>query len=98
MGIFDSFKKKKVEEKEEKLKIKAKEKITEYAPLKTKAEAAELKPKKATEAKKIKKEETKEAYRILSKPLVTEKATDLVSQNKYSFVVAQKANKIEIKK
>jgi large subunit ribosomal protein L23 len=38
------------------------------------------------------------AFRILVKPLVTEKATELVSQNKYSFVVKREANKIEVAK
>lgn len=38
------------------------------------------------------------AFRVLIKPLVTEKATELVSQNKYSFVVNDSANKIEVSK
>jgi large subunit ribosomal protein L23 len=38
------------------------------------------------------------AFRVLVKPLVTEKATELVSQNKYSFVVNKDANKIEVVK
>lgn len=38
------------------------------------------------------------AFRVLVKPLVTEKATELVSQNKYSFVVSREANKIEVTK
>lgn len=38
------------------------------------------------------------AYRFLVKPLVTEKATDLMAQNKYVFVVSNDANKIEIAK
>jgi len=36
------------------------------------------------------------AYRILLKPLVTEKATNLGVLNKYVFAVSPKANKIEI--
>lgn len=36
------------------------------------------------------------AYKILIKPLITEKAGDLGSQNKYVFVVAVTANKISI--
>ncbi|MGI6096611.1 MAG: 50S ribosomal protein L23 [Dethiobacteria bacterium] len=35
---------------------------------------------------------------IIIKPLVTEKSTALMEDNKYSFVVAKEANKIEIKK
>jgi len=38
------------------------------------------------------------AYRILVKPLITEKATKLVAENKYIFVVSVKANKIEVAK
>ncbi|MFA5000156.1 MAG: 50S ribosomal protein L23 [Patescibacteria group bacterium] len=40
----------------------------------------------------------KSAYRILAKPLITEKATDLSAENKYVFMVAAGANKIEIAK
>ncbi|MEI6528884.1 MAG: 50S ribosomal protein L23 [Candidatus Falkowbacteria bacterium] len=39
-----------------------------------------------------------QAYRILVKPLVTEKATTLSEHNKYVFVVSLKANKIEVAK
>jgi len=38
------------------------------------------------------------AYRILVKPLVTEKASAIGVENKYIFAVAPKANKIEIAK
>ncbi len=38
------------------------------------------------------------AYRILEKPLVTEKVTDLGAYNKYAFYVSKRANKTEIKK
>jgi len=38
------------------------------------------------------------AFRVLVKPLVTEKATDLSSSNKYVFVVTNAANKIEVAK
>lgn len=36
------------------------------------------------------------SYRVLVKPLITEKATNLVSENKYVFVVSANANKIEV--
>jgi len=35
---------------------------------------------------------------ILIKPVVTEKSYSLAGQNKYTFVVAPEANKVEIKK
>ena len=52
----------------------------------------------ATVIKKTKSENTKNAYKVLVKPLVTEKGTYLVSENKYLFEVARTANKVEIKK
>ncbi|RJQ35602.1 50S ribosomal protein L23 [Candidatus Parcubacteria bacterium] len=39
-----------------------------------------------------------DAYRILLKPVISEKATISASQNKYVFEVADKANKVEVKK
>jgi large subunit ribosomal protein L23 len=47
---------------------------------------------------KIKKEETGQAYRILIRPLVTEKISFLGQNNQYAFEVMPKANKIEIAK
>ncbi|MEA2088793.1 MAG: 50S ribosomal protein L23 [Patescibacteria group bacterium] len=38
------------------------------------------------------------AYRILVKPLITEKVTDLAVFNQYAFAVSINANKIDIKK
>ena len=47
----------------------------------------------------VKKEvKTGNAYKVLVKPLVTEKASVLGAENKYFFAVALKANKIEIAK
>jgi len=48
--------------------------------------------------KKDHKTDTKNAYRVLIKPMVTEKGTILAAHNKYIFEVAKSANKIEIKK
>jgi len=94
---------KKVEEKakEEKQPSPNKEKIeaTKYSSLKLKEEAKSASPVGGVKEKRVQqKDDTKNAYKILIKPLVTEKATALVAQNKYSFAVANKANKIEIKK
>lgn len=36
------------------------------------------------------------AYRVLIKPLITEKATNLSAENKYVFIVARSANKISV--
>jgi len=48
--------------------------------------------------KKIIKNKFDNAYKVLVKPLVTEKATNLGSESKYVFVVQNNANKIEISK
>lgn len=40
----------------------------------------------------------KDPQDIILRPLVTERATKLMEENKYAFVVHKKANKIEIKK
>ncbi len=37
-------------------------------------------------------------YKLIKKPVVTEKATSLKEENKYVFSVSNKANKIETKK
>ena len=51
------------------------------------------------EGKKVKKERKYgNAYRILVKPLITEKAANLGVENKYVFAVAIDANKVEIAK
>ena len=36
-------------------------------------------------------------YRVLKKPLITEKSTSLLAENKYTFEVDVNANKTEIK-
>lgn len=51
---------------------------------------------KAVEGGKVAKESN--AYRFIIKPLITEKATNLVAQDKYAFVVSDNANKIEVAK
>src|SRR3989339_60087 len=44
------------------------------------------------------KEDTGDAYKILVKPILTEKVTDLALLNKYAFEVATSTNKNEVKK
>jgi len=39
----------------------------------------------------------KNARDIIIRPLISEKSTELMEENKYTFVVSGKANKIEIK-
>jgi len=98
MAISDIFKKKKELKKQELEKIeepKKEEKIE-------KPEGEEVKMGKpvfpAGAAIRHKKRIPEMAFRILISPHVTEKATDLESQNQYVFKVFPRANKIEIRK
>ncbi|MBU0546041.1 50S ribosomal protein L23 [Patescibacteria group bacterium] len=105
MGLLDRWKNKKKEEllKGNADKIEKKlEKIGEAKDLKKKDEKKET---KAVKTKTAPKEEEKQravktteiAYRILLRPLVTEKSAIAQSLNKYSFVVAKYANKNQVK-
>lgn len=102
MSLFDKFKKRKKEEVKKsevsssknvkqavKLEVKAKEKPV------AKVVKKEVKPSKVS---KVNKEDTKEAYRILIKPIISERATFFGAVGKYIFEVSPRANKIEIKK
>jgi len=46
----------------------------------------------------VKKAGSEKSFQILIKPLITEKATNLVALNKYAFKVKKTANRIEVKK
>lgn len=96
MGIFARKKKeeeKKAEEAKAPVKVEKKSDKTE----KTEEKKAGKKPEVKSDKAKIK-GGTKEAYRVLVKPLVTEKATELGSLNKYVFEIDPTMNKIEVKK
>jgi len=89
MGIFNKFKKQ-----DEKVK-------TEAQSAKVVTEKPEIKkPVAPVEKKEIKhsKEDTKEAYRYLLRPIMTEKVSNLGALGKYVFEVAPQANKVEISK
>lgn len=60
--------------------------------------APEVKSPKLATSKISKKTVSSDAYRVLVKPLVTEKATNLAASNKYVFVVSEGANKISVAK
>lgn len=103
--------KKTKEEKEVKKPAAKKPAVKKTAPAKktvsVKKEAVSMKDlysdssdKKAGSAKKSSAPKTKYdgAYRVLVKPLVTEKAANLGTLNKYAFVVSTSANKIEVSK
>jgi large subunit ribosomal protein L23 len=80
----------------------AKKEVKAKAPVAKKVEAPAMKDLYASDNKTGKTASKKTgvslAYRILTKPLVTEKATTLGGQNKYVFVVDINANKIEVAK
>jgi len=106
MGLLNIFKKKEEpKKKEDKKKEKSKksaEKERYFAPLEGVKSEKKKEPEgiKKTDVAKSqqKKAVSKIAYRVLSAPHITEKATDLSEKNKYVFKVKNRTNKIEIKK
>ncbi len=94
LDIFKKFKKglrkeKKEERKTEKKKIKKEKKLGRAPTVKEEIKKEPPKPKKRT---------SETAYRVLSSPNITEKATFLTKENKYVFKVRPRTNKTEIKK
>lgn len=104
MGLFDRFKKKKEEGKKEKASKQSKKTEARlFDPSKVPSGKEEKKKVLKEEKKpgtkiKAKKEDTADAYRVLLRPLLTEKAANLGAGGKYLFEVGREANKIEIKK
>jgi len=114
MAFWDKFKKKKTDSKDGKAKDagkvkpvnkddKEKKQKDEYKTLQPKGQGpispVPVKEKDVKEKKIVKsKEDTKNAYKVLIRPLITEKATDLGSVNKYCFEVSPRTNKVEVKK
>lgn len=60
--------------------------------------AVDTQEKKSGRAKKSVATRYDGAFRVLVKPLITEKATELGTHNQYAFVVSRAANKIEVAK
>lgn len=102
MGLFVKAKKdnKKADDKSDKLELDKKE-VDD-----TKKDKVGMKDlysndgaaKDMADNKKASKKENSNAYKILVKPLITEKATNLSAENKYLFEVSMGSNKVEIKK
>ena len=93
MAILDIFKKRKSVKTPQKRVVKrvrqaAKPSVLAEKPKKEVPSSTPLKPKKVSEM----------AYRVLKRPHVTEKATDLTKINQYVFEVYADTNKPEIKK
>lgn len=78
--------------------FKKKEKPTKAKKEKAKAPVVKKEVKLKKEAKPQKAKISDKAYRVLVKPLITEKATNLQALGKYVFKVALDATKQEIKR
>jgi large subunit ribosomal protein L23 len=112
MGILNTFKKKnKDTDKEDKVNDKVRESGRGQNLKKDTVEKTEKKAEKEVKEKKkdtpvvSKKEKSSKgkkvkgsAYRVLVKPLITEKVTDMGMYNKYAFEVTLDTNKQEVKK
>ncbi len=100
MSLFNIFKKttkKSDKEKEQKDSKSVKAKVVKIKTEKQKDVKTQQEKIKKTEIK-INKENYKDAYRILIRPISTEKATNILALNQYVFEVAKNSNKTEIKK
>ncbi|MFA6553227.1 MAG: 50S ribosomal protein L23 [Patescibacteria group bacterium] len=109
MGIFDTFKSKKDPAKGEKTeKGKVSPKVPDEKKMPEKVKIAPIPEKKQaatpdkTEGKakksKITKEDTGNAYRVLIKPLISEKGSLIGMYNQYIFQVAPGTNRVEVRK
>ncbi len=90
MSIINIFKKKKIKE------TKKEKDIKDIKSKKLKKQSKEISGQQAI--KKSTKKRKNQSWGILKPPHITEKATELATQNQYVFKVDSKANKIEIKK
>jgi len=111
MGIFDKLKRKKDDkasakkpvEKKKKAPVKPQVQDEERETVMTSdgklMSAPKKEPVKQPKKKaKQKLEDTGEAYRVLIRPLITEKGSSLGMYNQYVFEVAPQTNKIEVRK
>ena len=106
MGILNTFKKKIKEiDKKDKVNDEVREGGLGQESKKDAAKKTEKKIEKKDVATTVKKEKSAKgkkvkgsAYRILVKPLITEKVTDMGMHNKYAFEVTVNTNKQEVKK
>ena len=111
MSILDNFKKKKAVKEDKKEVKEVKEEKKEMADKEVKKatkKAKEVKEVKNAKKKsksifgrkkKIDKEDIlTEHYNVLREPHLTERATDLMKENKYVFKIASDANKIQVRK
>lgn len=98
MGLLDRWRKKKTTEQLKQVQVEeknSKKQVVKESEIKTKA-AKKIKTdeKGKTETKAVYSEV---GYRVLLRPLITEKAAVMESLNKYTFAVHRLANKFQIK-
>jgi len=109
MGFFNKFKKKDTAEKKSAEggsasggKSETKEKPVEKSKVKPVEKSESKKPEQPAVKPEAKpgeiKGKTKQAYQVLIKPLVTEKAGDIGALGKYVFAISPRMNKVEVKK
>lgn len=103
MGLLDRFRKKRKtegrEEKPETAKKRDEPAKAKFTPLEVAPgiRPAPVKPKEVR-SKRQKRQDTKDAYRVLIRPVLTERSSDLGMYNQYVFEVSPRTNKIEVKK
>jgi large subunit ribosomal protein L23 len=97
MGLFNKFKKTDSEA-EATESVQPEEKKAAEVPAEKKEEIKAEKPLLKAKAGKSKGKKDSMTSKVLIRPLVTEKVTDLASQGKYGFEVGRRSNKIEIMK
>lgn len=108
MGLFNRLKKTKPksevksEKKSEVKKASETKSVKPKSEVKPKATVSAVKeksaPAKSQATKSVTKGKTQRADRVLIRPLVTEKSSDLGSLGKYVFMIDPRMNKIEVKK
>src|SRR3989338_3998296 len=100
MGIFDKFKvKKSAADRDQNKKADKKNRAGEAKPAEKKPveQQEKVSAKPALKSAEIKGKGS-QAYRVLIKPLVTEKASSAGILNKYVFAINPRMNKVEVKK
>ena len=107
MGLFDRFKPAHEQKKEKKVrhavdataaKDAAFAAVGSAGKTADKVEKSEKVDKAATETKKrVQRDDTRQAFRVLVRPMVTEKSTQLRTQNRYAFAVNRRATKLGVK-
>jgi large subunit ribosomal protein L23 len=97
MSILDKIKKKKDDEKD--VKDVKEGKMVKEVKKETKEKKKSKSSGKTIKAKKVSREKMPVHYfELIKKPHISEKALTFNSENKYVFVIAQSANKSEVKK